>query len=73
MHKLAIVGTFYDGYYDLWEDFLELFYTNWPDCPYPLYIVNDEKELSFKKEYKVNVIHAGHKAEYSQRVQTAVK
>ncbi|HEM3688429.1 TPA: hypothetical protein U1D21_001456 [Streptococcus suis] len=72
MEKLAIVGTFYDGYYDLWEDFLELFEKNWPDCPYSLYIVNDEKDLQFSKNYNVKVFHSGKKAEYSQRVQTAL-
>lgn len=73
MYELAIVGTFYDGYYKIWEDFLELFSKNWPDCPYPLFIVNDSKELNFEKKYNVTVFHAGEKAEYSQRVQTALK
>lgn len=73
MEKLAIVGTFFDGYYDIWEDFLELFERNWPDCPYNLYLVNDEKDLAFEKKYNVTVLHAGKNAEYSDRVQTALK
>ncbi len=72
MNKLAIVGIFFDGYYDIWEDFLELFEKNWPNCPYPLYIVNNKKELCFSKEYKVTVLHAGEGAEYSRKVQLAV-
>ena len=31
---LAIVGIFWDGYYDMWEDFLELKEKFWRDCPY---------------------------------------
>ncbi len=73
MEKLAIVGTFYDGYYSIWEDFLELFSIYWPDCPYRLYIVNDSKELDFDKKYNVTIFHAGENAEYSQRVQTALE
>lgn len=70
--KLAIVGIFYDGYYDVWEDFLELFQRNWSDCPYPLYIVDSEKSLSFEKQYNVTVLNAGNDAEYSKKVQLAV-
>lgn len=71
--KLAIVGIFFDGYYDLWEDFLELFQEHWGDCPYPLYIVNNEIDLLFDKEYNVSVLHAGKKAEYSRKVQYAIQ
>ena len=71
--KLAIVGIFFDGYYDIWEDFLELFNKNWPACPYPLYIVDGVKELDFSRDYKVSVVHAGEDAEYSRKVQTALK
>lgn len=71
-YDLVIVGIFYDGYYDIWEDFLELFSLKWENCPYPLYIVNNTKELTFGKKYDVQVIHAGKGAEYSQKVQKAI-
>ena len=71
--RLAIVGIFYDGYYDLWEDFLELFYLHWPDCPYHLYIVNNELNPLFERNYDVKVLHAGGDAEYSKKVQTAIE
>lgn len=70
--NLAICGIFFDGYYDLWEDFLDLFFQNWNDCPYKLYIVNNERELEFSKKYDVNVLHAGKTAEYSRKVQYAL-
>lgn len=70
--RLAIVGIFYDGYYDLWEDFLELFSKFWPDCPYPKYIVDINKNLEFGNDYDFTVIHAGDGAEYSRKVQTAL-
>ena len=71
--KLAIVGIFYDGYYDIWEDFLELLRRNWPECPYPLYIVDGNKSLEFQNNYKVTVLHAGESAEYSKKVQKALE
>ena len=73
MEKLAIVGVFYDGYYDLWEDFLECFERFWPNCPYKKYIINNVRELEYEKKYKVEVIHAGEDAEYSRKVQSAIK
>ena len=72
-YKLAIIGIFFDGYYDIWEDFLELFTLRWPDCPYPLYIVNNVRELDYEKQYNAHIIHAGRDAEYSQKVQKAIR
>lgn len=71
--KLAIVGIFFDGYSDLWIDFVKLFRLNWCDCPYNLYIVNNELELDELKEYNVSFIHAGKNAEYSKKVRTAIE
>lgn len=73
MSRLAIVGIFYDGYYDLWEDFLDLLSSNWDSCPYDIYIVNNEKELDFSIGHKVTVLHAGEDAEYSKKVQLALE
>lgn len=75
MVKLAIVGIFFDGYEDMWYDFLNLFHKNWANCPYPLYIVDNVAELDPQKAdtSKVTVIHAGKDAEYSRKVQVAVE
>jgi len=51
--RLCIVGIFFDGYYDIWEDFLELFNRNWPDCPYPVYIVDGTKNLDFQRNIRL--------------------
>ena len=74
MIKLAIVGIFFDGYEDMWYDFVNLFHKNWPDCPYPLSIVDNVAELDPQKvdTSKVTVLHAGKDAEYSRKVQLAV-
>ncbi len=69
MQDLAIVGIFYDGYSDLWEDFIELFKKNWPDCRFEKYIV--DQSLDYDKCEIFTVIHAGENAEYSTKVQAA--
>lgn len=68
--KVAVVGVFYDGYMDLWEDFIILFERFWPDCPYEKYIVNQVAECEFGHSFKI--IHAGNDAEYSKKIQTAI-
>lgn len=70
MKKMAIVGIFYDGYKDLWIDFLNLFQKFWPDCPYELYIVNQDEKIETDGKFKV--LNAGIDAEYSRKVQYAV-
>lgn len=40
MKKLVIVGIFFDGYKDLWYDFIYLFEENWLECLYDMYIIN---------------------------------
>lgn len=69
--KLAIVGIFYDGYEDMWEDFCILFRKFWKDCPYELYIVNQCKEINYADKYDVKVIHAGVDAEFSKKISCA--
>ena len=71
-NKIAIVGIFFDGYYDIWEDFLKLLSIHWKDCPYDVYIVDGEKDIKFDDCYNAKVIHAGADAEYSKKVRAAI-
>lgn len=67
MKKLTIVGVFYSGYKDLWEDFITLLKRNWGNCPYDIVIVSDTID---EVEYKgVRLVSVGKKAEYSRKVQ----
>lgn len=68
--RLAIVGIFYDGYKDLWYDFLNLFYRFWPNCPFQLFIVGQEVKIP---EFDgVTFLSAGKDAEFSQKVRKAL-
>ena len=75
MKRLAIVGVFFDGYIDLWRDFFGLMKKNWPDCPYDLYVIDNEVQLSDSDTcgLDVNVINAGKNAEYSKKIQMAIE
>ncbi len=67
---LALVIIGYDGYEDVWEHYFELLDRFWPDNPYPVYLVNQEKRPSYKN---VTVINCGADAEWSRKAQTAVE
>lgn len=75
MNNIAIVGIFFDGYVDLWKDFFSLFKRNWKNCPYPIYVIDNEIELdsSITGGLAVTAIQAGKNAEYSKKVQTAIE
>ena len=68
---LTVIGIFYSGYKDLWHEFVTIFKKNWADCPFDLLIVSDtENEDSFEG---VRLISCGKEAEYSRKVQVALK
>lgn len=68
--NMAIVVIGFDGYDDLWDDFFILFRRFWSECPYKVYLVNNEK----KSEYEgVTVVNAGRDAEWSRKVQVALE
>lgn len=54
--KLAIYVSSYDGCSDVWDSFFKLFYTFWPDCMYPIYLINNDKEY---ENNNLRVIHTG--------------
>lgn len=65
---MTIVFIAYDGYNDLWEDCINLFRKFWPDCPYQVMFVNNEKEVQYTD---IKVIHTCKNAEWSCKAQIA--
>lgn len=65
---IAFIG--FDGYSDIWDDCIGLFQRFWSDCPYRTIFVNNEKEEVWDG---VDVFHAGKNAEWSRKVQLALK
>lgn len=70
MKSLAILGVFYDGYKDTWEDFFNLFNKNWKSCPYPKYVVNNSCNIN---KDGFTIINAGENAEFSKKIQVAIQ
>lgn len=41
----SVLITSCDGYNDLWTPFFTLFWRYWPDCPYPVYLSTNHRDL----------------------------
>ncbi|MEK7583066.1 MAG: hypothetical protein AAB483_01515 [Patescibacteria group bacterium] len=42
--QCAVVVSSFDGNEDLWKPFFTLFFRYWPDCPFPVYLISNEKK-----------------------------
>ncbi len=51
-----------DKYADLWQPFLSLFWQNWPDCPYTVYLGANERSYN---DPRINMIHVGDDSNWS--------
>ena len=67
---MTVVFIGFDGYSDMWDDCISLYCKFWEDCPYRTIFVNNVKDVHFKG---VEVFHAGKDAEWSRKVQIAIK
>ena len=67
---LTVVFVGFDGYSDMWDDCFNLYNEFWPDCPYKTIFVNNEKKVEYNN---IEVLNAGKDAEWSKKVQTALK
>jgi hypothetical protein len=58
-----------DAYFDLWLPFFTLFWRYWADCPFAVYLGCNQKAFTFPG---VEVIHANHGANWTNRVREQV-
>ena len=72
MSDLSILCVFYDGYEEVWQDFFNLFYKYWSDCPYKLFVANNCSRPEYIIKNSIEVINAGEKAEFSTKVRKAL-
>ena len=73
MSKFVILGVFWDGYQDIWNDFIALLNRNWPNCPFEVYIVDNSISLKDEQYKNIHFINAGKDAEFSKKVQIALE
>ncbi len=68
--ECAIFVMSCDAYSDLWHDFFELKKRNWPDCPYPTYLITNIKKC---EEDGVETICCGDELNWTGRLLYALK
>lgn len=61
--KFALLVLSCDKYSDLWEPFFHLFWKNWPNCPYPVYVGSNT--IVYKKDQRVKTILSGKDTDWS--------
>lgn len=68
--SLGIVVASCDKYSDLWEPLFGEFFQNWPDCPYPVYLVANHKRHS---DTRVTTLLAGDDVDWSSTIAAALE
>ena len=69
-NKCEIIVSSCDAYSDLWTPFFNSLFQHWEDCPYPIYLLTEEKECNIEN---VTTIKAGKNTNWSDRLITASK
>ena len=47
--SIGLIVLSCDKYSDLWNPFFKLFFSNWPDCPYPIYLAANQLRYDHPK------------------------
>lgn len=67
--SLAIVIASCDKYADLWEPLFGEFFSHWPDCPYPIYLVANHQHYP---DPRVTTLLAGDDIDWSSTICAAL-
>lgn len=63
--RIAVLVVSCDNYADLWQPFFDLFWRFWPDCPFPVYLLTNQKRFDAPG---VVTIQAGKDVSWSDNV-----
>ena len=69
-NQLSVLVVSNDGYSDFWDGFFDCLDKYWKDCPFELYLANNE--MKYDRPY-VNVINCGKDAQWSTRTRKALE
>lgn len=67
--SVAFVVVSCDKYADLWDPFFHCFRKYWPDCPYPVYLLTNDKDYDAPN---VTVVKVGDDRSYSDNLQAGI-
>lgn len=70
MKNMAILVCSCDKYEDVWNPMFEMFYKFWPDCPYDVYLLTNQKNYQHKK---VKTISTGDDVTWSKAFRRALQ
>jgi hypothetical protein len=68
--SFAILISSYDAYSDLWPPYFAAFHRNWPDCPYPIYLLSNYKTFP---DPAVRAIQVGSVTAWPESIRLALK
>lgn len=68
--KAAILVSSFDGCADLWDPFFTLFFRYWPDCPYDIYLIGQNKVY---EDDRVHMLHTKPGTDWSSTLQEALQ
>jgi len=68
--KLAILVSSCDKYADVWDPFFELFFRNWPDCPFDVFLLANHKSFP---DPRINTISVGDDLDWSSTFRKALR
>jgi len=68
--NLAILVSSFDGYADLWRPYFSAFHRNWPDCPYPVYLLSNYKTYP---DPAIRTINAGSVVAWPECIRLALE
>lgn len=70
--NVAIAVLSSDGYADVWPHFFSMFFRNWPDCPFPVYLITGTNAY---KHDRVVTVHSSlsPQSDWSSRMIDAIK
>jgi hypothetical protein len=63
--ECSVLVTSCDAYFDLWEPFFNLFWENWPDCPYPVFLSTNHREFQHPR---VMTLRAGRERNWTNQL-----
>jgi hypothetical protein len=66
MNELSVLTLSCDRYADVWPAFFPLFWKNWPDCPYRVYLGTNQKQFNHPN---VHILKVGPDAGWAESAQ----
>ncbi|OGN29993.1 MAG: hypothetical protein A3A33_01570 [Candidatus Yanofskybacteria bacterium RIFCSPLOWO2_01_FULL_49_25] len=68
-NNCAVIISSFDGFADIWEPFFTLFFRYWPDCPFPVYLITNQKKY---RNVRVRSLAIGEDRDWARNTRAAL-